>query len=381
MTTARGVRASRLAWGTFAVLGVLFAVHVQLNMGGWPRFVHRMRMGHETRGELTVGFLPVTCHLTCPVTSWVTSHSDAGSLFRSKKYTEFATIAEEFKSGTLKASFILAPLAMTLRRQGVPIKIVYLGHRDGTTLIVARDGPIQNFAGLRGKTVAIPHRYSNQRILLERQIEKEHLQAGDIRMVVYPPPEMPSALQKGLIDGYIVGEPFAAKSEVEGFGRVLLFTKDVWPNFISCVLAVSEDLIRDDRPLVQELVDGIAASGKWIDSPGDDLAPGVQRAADGVVAGTGITVLPRDWNSSHRSQAAAIAARQEYYNQSADLIRFVLSKPPDRVRYTGLVPARADFEEIQRYAERLEYFKPASADDPFGFNDYCDPSFATGVKP
>ncbi len=311
----------------------------------------------------------------------MTSHSERGSVFRSKKYTEFATIAEEFKSGTLKASFILAPLAMTLRRQGLPIKIVYLGHRDGTTVVVGRDAPIRTFAELRGKTIAIPHRYSNQRILLEREMEKENMHDDDLKMVVYPPPEMPSALQKGLVDAYIVGEPFAAKAEVEGFGRVLLFTKDVWPNFISCVLAVSEDLVRDNRPLVQDLVDGIAASGKWLDSPGDDLAAGVHRAADGVLPGAGVTVLPQDWDATHRSQAAAIAARPEYYNQKADLIRFVLSKPPDRVRYTGLVPARADFEEIQRYAERLGFFKPSSPEDPFGFDDYCDPSFATGAKP
>lgn len=311
----------------------------------------------------------------------MTSHSEHGSLFRSKKYTEFATIAEEFKSGKLKASFILAPLAMTLRRQGLPIKIVYLGHRDGTTIVVGRDAPIRTFADLRGKTIAVPHRYSNQRILLERQMEKEHMQEGDLRMVVYPPPEMPSALQKGLVDAYIVGEPFAAKAEVEGFGRVLLFTKDVWPNFISCVLAVSEDLIREDRQLVQDLVDGIAASGKWLDSPGDDLAAGVHRESDGLAAGPDVTVLPPGWDSTHRSQAAAIAARQQYYNQNPDLIRFVLSKPPDRVRYTGLTPARPDFEEIQRYAERLEFFKPSSAADPFGFDDYCDPSFAAGFAP
>ena len=177
----------------------------------------------------------------------MTSHSDAGSVFRSKKYTEFATIAEEFKSGQLQASFILAPLAMTLRRQGLPIKIVYLGHRDGTTLVVAKSSSIRSFADLRGKTVAIPHRYSNQRILLEREIERHGMKPGDLHTVVYPPPEMPSALQKGAIDAYIVGEPFAAKAEIDGYGRVLAFTKDMWPNFISCVLAVSEDLIRSDR--------------------------------------------------------------------------------------------------------------------------------------
>jgi NitT/TauT family transport system substrate-binding protein len=244
------------------------------------------------------------------------------------------------------------------------------------TIIVGKDSSIRSFDDLRGKTIAIPHMYSNQRILLVREMEKHGMKPEDLKMVVYPPPEHPSALQNGAVDAYIVGEPIAAKAEIEGFGRVLAFTKDMWPDFISCVLAVSEDLIREDRPLVEELVRGISASGKWIDSPGEDLAAGVHREEEGLAESPEVAVLPRGWDASHRSQAAAISARREYYNQRADLVRFVLSKPPDRVRYTNLIPARADFEEIQRYAEKLGYFRPSTPDDPFGFDDYCDPSFA-----
>ena len=307
-------------------------------------------------------------------------HSDRGSLFRSKKYTEFATISEEFRQGQLKASFLLAPLAMALRRQGVPIKIVYLGHRDGTTLVVHKDSGIQAIEELRGRTIAIPHNYSNQRIVLVRELEKHGMRPEDVHLVVYPPPEMPSALLKRAIDGYIVGEPFAAKSEMSGFGRVLAYTKDMWPGFISCVLAVRQDLIHDDRPLVQELVDGIAASGKWIDAPGEDLAPGVARAGQ-EPADSAVAVLPATWPATHRMQAAAIASRQQYYNQDPELLRFVLSHPPDRVSYISLVPARRDFEEIQRWAERLGYFKPSVPDDPYGFQDYCDTTFTSGRRP
>jgi NitT/TauT family transport system substrate-binding protein len=91
--------------------------------------------------------------------------------------------------------------------------------------------------------------------------------------------------------------------------------------------------------------------------------------------------LPEGWDTSHRSQAAAIAALPRYYDQKADLVRFVLSKPPDRVRYTNLVPARADFEEIQRWAVKLGYFAAPGPGDPFGFDDYCDPSFAVRAQP
>lgn len=328
----------------------------------------------EARTELVVGFLPVTCHLTCPVTNWITSHTTTGSVFRSKKYTDFATVAEELKSGKLHASFILAPLAMSLRRQGLPVKIVHLGHRDGTTIIVPRDSKATSLLDLKGKKIAIPHRFSNQRILLVREMERLGMKLDDLTMVDVSPPEHPSMLQKGAVDAYIIGEPHAAKAELDGFGRVLAFTKDIWPNFISCVLVVSEDLIQRDRALVQELVDGIAASGKWIDGAGDDLTPGLVREGEAPEDDT-TAVLPKDWDSSHRSQAAAIAARKQYYNQKPDLLHFVLSKPPDRVKYTNLAPAKADLEEIQRYAEKLGYFKPSTPEDPFGYFDYCDPTF------
>ena len=192
---------------------------------------------------------------------------------------------------------------------------------------------------------------------------------------------MPAALKTGQIDAYIVGEPFPAQAEMDGFGKVLYFTKDIWPNFISCVLVVRDDLIASDRALVQELVNGIARSGKWIDAPGEDLAEGVMCEADAPPPGAPgrdlLTVLKDGFGKTHRMQAAAIASRKDYYNQDPDLMKFVLSHPPDRVKYTNLVPAKPDFEEIQKYAEKLGYFsfRPVTAEDPYRFEDYCDPSF------
>ena len=96
-------------------------------------------------GELGVGFLPVTCHLTCPVTDYATKSTTTSTRFLSQRYTEFPTVVEALKARKLDATFLLAPLAMVLREQGVPIKIVYLGHRDGSTVMVAK-----NSTGRRG---------------------------------------------------------------------------------------------------------------------------------------------------------------------------------------------------------------------------------------
>jgi NitT/TauT family transport system substrate-binding protein len=244
-------------------------------------------------------------------------------------------------TGTLGAAFILAPLAMSLKQRGVPIRIVYLGHRDGTAMMVGADSGITSFRQLRGKKILVPSHYANQYVWLARLLSEHGMTLDDVEVRDCPPPDMPSMLETGGCDAYIVGEPFAARAEMAGTGKVLFLTKDSWPDFISCVVVVREELIQHERQLVQELVNGIAGSGMWLD---EDM--------------------------EHRLEAAEVAATH-YYNQDAELLRFVLQKPPDRVKYTRLTPHKEDFDEIMELSVELGILE-----QPIAFEDYTDPSFA-----
>lgn len=274
---------------------------------------------------------------------WTTSHSASGALFESKRYSDWPTLSEDLNTGTLGASFILAPMAMSLKQRGVPIRIVYLGHRDGTAMMVRADSTITDVRQLVGGKVLVPSHYSNQYIWLARMLKERGLSIADVDVRDCPPPDMPAMLETRACDAYIVGEPHAARAEMAGTGRVLALTKDSWPNFISCVLVVREELIEEQRELVQELVDGIAGSGVWLDK-----------------------------DAEHRMAAAEIAGKY-YYNQNPELLKFVLSKPPDRVKYTQLTPHREDLDEIMDLAVELKILER-----PIAFEDYTDPSFAEG---
>src|SRR4029453_18118470 len=254
---------------------------------------------------------PVTCHLTCPVTDFATRTSTANR-FESQRFTDFPTVVESVKGGRLDATFMIAPLAMKLREQGVPVKIVYLGHRDGSTVIVRKDLPATNLRDLRGKTFAIPSKYSNQYLVIRKLMEDQGVGAEEIRFVELPPPDMPGALAAHVIDAYFVGEPHAAKAELDGSGRVLYHAKDIWPHFISCVLVVTERLIETKPAIVRDLVRGIAESGEWADS--------------------------------HRVQAASLVA--PFFRQGEKLLRYVLTQPPDRVSYRMLTPGDAEMQRI-----------------------------------
>jgi hypothetical protein len=46
------------------------------------------------------------------------------------------------------------------------------------------------------------------------------------------------------------------KAELGGFGRVLFQAREYWPDYISCVLVVRDDVIEKRPRAVQVLVDG-----------------------------------------------------------------------------------------------------------------------------
>src|SRR5438045_5648889 len=190
---------------------VVIAILGLLRFKPWQR--SKSQAGNETataRAQLNVGFLPVTCHLTCPVTDYATRTSGT-TRFESQRFTDFPTVVESIKSGRLEATFMIAPLAMKLREQGVPVKIVYLGHRDGSTVIVRKDLPAQSLRDLRGRTFAIPSKYSNQYLVIRKLMEDQGVKPDEIHFVELPPPDMPGALAAKAIRDYFVAEPLAAK--------------------------------------------------------------------------------------------------------------------------------------------------------------------------
>ena len=270
--------------------------------------------------ELAIGYLPVTCHLTCPVTDYATRTTTTTTRFLSQRFSDFPTVVESLKTRKVDATFLLAPLAMVLREQGVPIHIVYLGHRDGSTVIVQKQSTARTLRDLEGKIFARPSKFSNQYLVITKLMEDEGMRPGDIAFVDMAPPDMPSALAAGAIDAYFVGEPFAAKAELSGAGRVLYHAKDIWPHFISCVLVVRDELIAEHPEIVRDLVRGIAESGEWAER--------------------------------NRLAAARLVSRTDYYNQDRKLLEYVLTQPPDRVSYRQLDPTDDDMRTIMRYAIR-----------------------------
>jgi NitT/TauT family transport system substrate-binding protein len=178
-------------------------------------------------------------------------------------------------------------------------------------------------------------------------LAREGMTPKDVEIVEMPPPDMPAALYAKAVDAYCTGEPFGAAAQRAGYARPLSMTRDEWRKYICCVLTVREELIRENRPLVQELVDYVLGAGHWL-----------------------------DFKQANRDKAVAIAAGRRFFNQDPNIIRFVMENPTDRVTYGDLTMIRSEFEELMQLSIEAGTIKR-----PVPYEKYVDESFARAAKP
>jgi len=299
---------------------------------------------------LQVGGLPVTCNLTLPVACTARAAENAASgpkfEFEYSKYNGWPEIKESLMTGRIQAAYMLAPLVMDLADRKIPVKIVSLGHRSGAVIMVRTDSPYQHFKQLAGKRVAIPSRFAVDFLFLRKMLAREGMTPKDIEIVEMPPPDMPAALYAKAVDAYCTGEPFGAAAQRAGYARALRMTRDEWRNYICCVLTVREELIRENRPLVQDLVNHVQGAGVWLDQKQDN-----------------------------RSKAVAIAAGRKFFNQDPNILRYVMENPTDRVTYGDLRMIRSEFDDLMQLS-----IEAGTIRHPIAYETYVDESFVKAAR-
>jgi NitT/TauT family transport system substrate-binding protein len=300
---------------------------------------------------LVVGGLAVTCNLTLPVACSAKALAQKagkspGALFEYSKYQGWPEIKESLMTGRIQAGFMLAPLVMDLASQKIPVKIVSLGHRSGAVIMVRTDSKNRTFKDLAGKRIAIPSRFAVDHLFLRKMLAKEGMAAKDIVMVEMAPADMPAALFAKAVDAYCTGEPFGAAAQKAGYAVPLRMTRDEWRNYICCVLTVREELIKTNRPLVQELVNYVQAAGLWLDA-----------------------------KPENRDKAIAIAATRPFFNQDVTILKYVMETPTDRVTYGDLRMIRAEFEDLLKLSMEAGTIKA-----PIPYEAYVDDSFVKAAS-
>jgi NitT/TauT family transport system substrate-binding protein len=281
-------------------------------------FHYLLNTDSEKRTIIKMGYMPVITNLAAPLLDAASAESQSSVRFKAIKFASFAEMAEALRNSEIQAAFIIAPLSIVLNQQGEDVRIVYIGNRHESTFVVRKDLNVKRIEDLTGRTVAVPMRFSAHNLATLKLIDEAGLN-GSIRVVEMNPPDMASALAAGSLDGYFVGEPFAAQTLKPGLSHLFFYVEQQWPGFICNLLLVKQSFINQSPQTVQLLVQGAARSGLWA--------------------------------KENLPQAAQIASR--YWGQPLPVVEYALNTPANRIEFDRFTPRQ---EEIQQLADLMKRF-------------------------
>ncbi len=218
----------------------------------------------DKTATIKIGYLPITHALPLYVDNELFADSLKSVKLELVKFGSWPELVDALNAGQIDGASMLIELAMKAKEQGIDLKAVALGHRDGNAVVVSND--ISNVSDLKGKTFAIPSKLSSHNILLYLMLKNNGLEYTDVNIVELPPPEMPAALSEGRISGYLVAEPFGAIAVAGGNGKLLFESHELWTDSVCCGLVLRNDFIEKNRAASEEFIAAYLEAGQQAES-------------------------------------------------------------------------------------------------------------------
>jgi ABC-type nitrate/sulfonate/bicarbonate transport system substrate-binding protein len=142
----------------------------------------------------------------------------------------------------------------------------------------------------------VVHRHSSHNYMLRYWLAACGIEPDrDVEITTVAPPFCADALAQGEVDGICVGEPWNSVAVEQGAGEIVLSTAQIWRRGVEKVLALREPVLDEKREAVEALIRALCRAGRHF-------------------------VDPANWEAN-----AAILARPEYLDGSAELIRRAIS--------------------------------------------------------
>ena len=251
------------------------------------------------------------------------------------RFGSWLELVEALNAGKVDGASILFPLAVKARENGIALKAVALGHRDGNVFVT--DKEINNIHELKGKTVAIPSRLSAHYILLHQALKSAGMTVNDIKITELPPPEMPAALAEKRISGYIVAEPFGAKAVALGKGKVLQKSEDIWKDSMCCALVLRSEFITNKPLQAKELTTGYLHAAR----------------------------------SLEKKEHCAVEAGKKYLKVPDKVLEISLNW----ISYADLGIKKAEYDQLIAYMKELDLIKKTPA-----YEDFVDNNLISNIK-
>ncbi|MFG1463643.1 ABC transporter substrate-binding protein [Xanthobacter sp. DSM 24535] len=337
--------------------------------GALPLLNAYQARAQEPDAPVRIGYLPIT-DATPLLVAHANGYFEAEGIKAEKPVLlrSWAQIVEAFISGQVNVVHLLSPITVWARfGSKAPAKVVAWNHMAGSGLTVLPE--INSVKDLGGKTVAIPFWYSIHNVVLQALLKENGLTpvskrtgtpaADEVNLVIMAPSDMVPALATKQVAGYIVAEPFNAAAELQGIGKVLRFTGDVWKDHACCVVFMHERDLNERPEWSQKVVNAMVKAQVWTRSHRAETA----------------LLLSKDGPNKYTPHTPAVLTKV-LAPAPADEAAYVAS---GAIRHPEWREQRIDFQPYPyaSYTEELvRRLKGTLIEGDHAFLDQLDPAFA-----
>jgi len=290
-----------------------------------------------TKPEVKIGRLICGGHLSLAVVENKFQDDLSSFSLKTIQNHNWNDVVNDMKTGKMAGTFILSPLAMKMIRDDVPAKIVMMADRNGNGFVLSTK--YKGIAEVKGKNtvMAVPHIFSQHHVLLYLALKQHGVPYSDVKVVGMPPRDMINSLQRGEIDGFVVGEPEGNKSISLGIGWMAAISPDIWEDHLDHVFLASNAFIEQHPDQVQELISALKKGGQFIEA--------------------------------NPHEAAVMG--EDYTGSNAAVFEKVLTDPPNWIDYSDMIPSDERVRAMADVMVEMGLWK----DIPTNLQDYTDQRF------
>lgn len=157
--------------------------------------------------------------------------------------------------------------------QAASPNLVYVANQPAAplaeALIVPKDSNINSIKDLKGKRVVL-NKGSNVHYLLLKVLQANQLKLDDIQVIYLPPADARAAFEKGVVDAWVIWDPFFAAAEQQLGAKVIATGQNLVNNY-QFYLA-DKSFVEQHPQLLKTVIDELNNSTQWVATHQDQAA-------------------------------------------------------------------------------------------------------------
>jgi sulfonate transport system substrate-binding protein len=197
-----------------------------------------------TEETIVVGYLPTSLDSALFVADDLGMYKREGFKIQMVPFRSGSELIDAAEKNMIDVGYVGITPVTSAVDQNSSVKIVAAVNQEGSGIVVSNTNNITKIKDLKGKKILIPKKGSIQDVLLRYLLLKNNIDPASVNITEMEVPLMEEALVSGKVDGYVAWEPYVSQAKINGNGKVIMNSNDIWPNNPTCVIVSTSRFIK-----------------------------------------------------------------------------------------------------------------------------------------